>query len=515
MAKTKLSIVLIKENIPRDSIIRGEVCALVLPNGNRLYYKAMPERQPKWVTTFFEGAIPEENPLKGKSLSAVILYEIEVGENINRIFAVCFGYGRSLLNPNIIERRFGLLVTLNAVEVDHLRSIDINTLESIPLNSRVQSSNLATIDNFNVNREKDLLKSVAGVSGVDIVPGLLSGTDGLSLSTAFKYNEMTELLRTCYDLYKSERYKESFAWVDYIQAIKDGELINVLDNELLSGLNAENVENIWLSLPEIIDWDATESFRLRSNEAYCDIDINVLKNEYGEEDWTVSTLRSRHIKCVDANGSTIKQWTVYRCLYADISYNGCQYLLNDGKWFKVDSSFAEVINESYERIDVCQIFLPEYTQDKEKFYNEEVVNQNRERYCLMDRRLIRYGGSSIEFCDVYSLDKRMIHVKKYTGSSVLSHLFMQGLVSAENFLDKNFRALVNEKLDNGFSVPENQEEFSASDYEVVYAIAATNIGEDGRPQIPFFSKVALNAVVKTLLRHEYKVSIKGIELRVL
>ncbi len=51
----------------------------------------------------------------------------------------------------------------------------------------------------------------------------------------------------------------------------------------------------------------------------------------------------------------------------------------------------------------------------------------------MDKKNIPYGGgySRIEFCDLFSKSKQMIHVKRYGGSSVLSHLFNQGLVSGE------------------------------------------------------------------------------------
>lgn len=423
-----------------------------------------------------------------------------------------FGHGRFLLYQNAIERRFGLLVTLNAVERDRLRSIDINTLDSIPLNSRVQSSNLASIENFNIDIEKDLLKSVAGMSVAPDVNGLLSGTDSLSLSTGNTYNSMSRILKRCYNLYKSDRYKENFEWVDQIQAIKDTDLISSLDNEMLSQLNAENAENIWISLPEIIDWNATDHFELKSDEKYDDIDIDILKSEYGESLDCIKKLKSKYIKCVKADGNIDKQWPIYRCIYADIRYNEQQYLLNDGKWFKIDDQFAEKINNSYEAMDVSHISLPDYSFKEEKDYNKFVSESMQEKYCLMDRQLIEVGGSQIEFCDLYSSERQMIHVKKYTGSSVLSHLFMQGLVSAESFLDKEFRNFVNEKLGNDFSVPEKEQDFSASNFEVVYAIASKHISNDGKPKIPFFSKVSLHAVIKRLQQLKYRVSIKGIKL---
>ena len=137
-----------------------------LRDGNKLYYKVMPARSPKWVESFFGDTIPANNPLKGRSVSAVILYDIEIAEGSHRIFAVCFGHGRSLLHADAMERRFGLIATLSAVDPNHLRSIDVNTLDSIPLNSRVQSSNLASIENFNDIKKGDVVLMQAVGAGM-------------------------------------------------------------------------------------------------------------------------------------------------------------------------------------------------------------------------------------------------------------------------------------------------------------------------------------------------------------
>ena len=56
-------------------------------------------------------------------------------------------------------------------------------------------------------------------------------------------------------------------------------------------------------------------------------------------------------------------------------------------------------------------------------------------------------NSSKEFCDLYTVDKDICHVKKYGQSGVLSHLFAQGVVSGELFRsDIKFRQKVNQKL---------------------------------------------------------------------
>ena len=89
---------------------------------------------------------------------------------------------------------------------------------------------------------------------------------------------------------------------------------------------------------------------------------------------------------------------------------------------------------------------------------------------------------------------------------------MQGLVSAECFRYEDFRSLVNQKMDNDFSVPIEPQEFSPSNYEVVYVIAKKDVVENERPEIPFFSKVTLSNAVKQLKRLNYRVSIKGVRL---
>ncbi|MBK9589344.1 MAG: TIGR04141 family sporadically distributed protein [Sphingomonadales bacterium] len=64
-------------------------------------------------------------------------------------------------------------------------------------------------------------------------------------------------------------------------------------------------------------------------------------------------------------------------------------------------------------------------------YNQDVAKELAGSFC-MDADLITHGGghSKIEFCDVITAEKAFLHVKRYSGSAQLSHLFSQGVVSA-------------------------------------------------------------------------------------
>ena len=508
MSKTKISISLIKKGIPIGGVVKNPISTLRLPNGNTLYYKSNHEVRPKWLDNFFGEDIVCQGVLT-KSASAVILYELNVGENESRIFAVCFGFGRSLLESNVIEKRFGLLVTLNSVDPKKLRSVDINSLEAVPLNNRIQSSALSGISNFNIDVDKDLLKSITGKADGGILNGTLSGADSLSVSTDNKYDEMDDFLIHCYYLYKSEHYKEDgFEWIDQIQGIKDTAIIEHLKNRLVQELNSEHPDHLWTSIPEIVDYGSMNSFRLKSDTDYDDLSIETIKAEYNSE-FNIGNLKSRRIKCFNSEGNQVRSWSVYQCLYFELNEQGRQYLLNDGKWYEVAPNYVHSVKEYYTNTPLSELPMLDYEWRTEEEYNKNVCEANPDRYFLMDRDLVGQGGSKIEFCDIYTRDRQFVHVKKYSGSSVLSHLFFQGSVSAHNFFDLDFRKKVNQKLRAEFKVPE-VESIQASDYEVVFAIAKDNLPERTHPDIPFFSIVSFKTVATELKRFGFKVSIKGI-----
>lgn len=191
-------------------------------------------------------------------------------------------------------------------------------------------------------------------------------------------------------------------------------------------------------------------------------------------------------------------------------------MLNDGKWYKVATTFVEEINNYYGRAQLSENEeFPPYGQVTEEQYNIEASRDNNR--CNMDRKLISYGGNQIEFCDLYSLNKKFIHIKKYTGSAVLSHLFFQGLVSAECFFNKDFRMLVNQKMDQlNYDVRFHVEETDRIDthnYEVIFAIAKKEGVVNGiKPNIPFFSKVSFKTVSSRLLNYGYNVSLSFLPL---
>lgn len=509
MAKTHLSLILIKEGVDIDKVLIEGLNSIQLESGYRLYYKLMPTRKPKWIESFFNDNINIGETFHSKSVSAIILFEKDI-DGEHRIFAIPFGFGRNLIRSGLIEERFGLLTALSAIDKDKMRSIDMSSLESVLLNSRMQTSTLSGIDNFDVDVNKDLLKSVTGRVEDGELDSTISGRDSLSFSSSATYKTIGREIETYYRKYKSGNYKQYFEWIDKILVIRDKTFIEVLNSLVVSNINSNLLDKMTIAIPDIVDWAKVDHFKFGREDFLEDVDIQLLYDELVNnegKDVSLEILKSRKIHAYNSEGVKLMSWSVYKCLYVEASYKDKQYFLNEGQWYCIENDFVNEVNSFYEEMPLYSVPLPDYDVPLEDAYNKKLVDSDKEKYFLLDKKLIHISRSSFEVCDVLTSDKKLLHVKNAKGSALLSHLFNQGLVSAECLKDVELRKQINNKLSDACKLDESSN-FRAEDYEVVYVIAKPNSTK--RPSIPFFSKVSLKNVVSRLSLMGYKCSICGV-----
>ena len=104
--------------------------------------KPLRESEPEWLE-FVRAGLGENvstSRWKNKSVSALL-----VVEQSSRQFAIAFGYGRFLIEPRLIEDRFGIKVVLNSVSPDEIASIDRQTFDASPRISRTQTIKAAAV----------------------------------------------------------------------------------------------------------------------------------------------------------------------------------------------------------------------------------------------------------------------------------------------------------------------------------------------------------------------------------
>ena len=455
-----------------------------------VYIRKAQPHPPSWAA-LFSGYVDKHAIGNSSSPGAVLVIELKKAK-----FMITFGLGRHLIQDAFIQRDYGLKVALNSIGEDKLKSIDKASHERTPLNSRTQASKGVDIFELALNTEVDLLTAITGSSKVEQFGAQVTGRDALTLNVKEGLSGFCEILKGTYKFYKKDDYKKSFGWVDNFRCIKDKILQEKLDLKLLELLKTDPIpSNCWLAEPEIIDWESTAFYvfekKGKRTSYYPELRLEklmqVIESKY--ENFSVDDLRNHAISSTDDNYNTIKSWSSYNCMYAEIIDDNSLYILQNGGWFNVENNFVKKVNSAISKIDTYNHQLPEYDHGSEGDYNEFVATHDS--YIKMDKKNVVYGGgrSSIEYCDLVKDAVDLIHVKRGTASSSLSHLFAQGEVSAELFSsDSKFRAVLNNKLPDELRIDDVNERPNTGNYKVVYAIVSEKPGE---LTLPFFSKVRL------------------------
>lgn len=519
LRKEKLSIYLVRESWKADSEIlklenAKQPIELEIPESERatLYIKKdPPSASPPWTRLFTTlPQVPIDAFGTSSSVGAVFIVRAD-----GHVFILSFGTGFHLIKGEAVERDFGLKVTLNSVDPDNLRSLDKANYDHNPLNSRTQSPKGLDIFEFHVDSELDILYAITGASQVDIFGSHVTGRDALIIAVKVELIAIVKILKEAYNRYKS-KLPQQFDWVDNINRVRDPTKIELLELELDSSLKKGNIDNIWLGEPEIVDWEAQigYSFDLYSRTPrHVVLKLSDYADYLREQkmDLSVESLKNGVVHANNNEYQSIRSWSVYRCLYAEIAVEKEIYILMNGLWYRVNPDFIKTVDLYLSNLDSYVYKFPVYSHDREEDYNE-CVAINDASFVLMDKKNTKIGGryDKLEFCDLIKDGYDFIHVKYYRSSSTLSHLFSQGYVAAEAFVkDVDFREKVNLKLPKAVRLANPKIRPNPSNYKVVYAIAT----EKNLPnELPFFSKVTLKNSLKTLMALDYRVELSRIDV---
>ncbi len=514
----KINFYLIKDALGLVDIFKDDPNTLdkiTIREGYDLFFNKRVTAPAAWVRDFFKTEITETRDGKeyhvfnAASSQAVLIRTLTLAQK-TITFAICFGTGYHMLKKDSYEPRFGLLTVLNVVEENSLRKIDKHDISGTPKFTAEQLSKKGSQIDFGLDFELDILLGVTGTLDKDvkaeknlqkIFGTTLSGKSNLSVSAKFDIDDIDRLLKISYRASRTKRYEDKgFGWIDKIELVKkntriQSQLTAKLDEKLLDNTQSPK---IWLAVPELVEWQNITGFYFGNSrdKLFGDVTFEALRQVY-TEDLSVEKLKSIKVNALHSTGTkNAYQWSAYDCLYAEIELDNDSYILINSEWYKLKGDFVADTNARYESIltnHTAQIRFKDYvgTDENENGYNSNMSALIANAVCL-DAKNIQHGGkhSKIEFCDIFDRDnKNIIHIKKYSGSSVLSHLFSQGYVSAQLLRnDHNFKEKVESKI---LEVSNSNYEFGEIEgYNVVFGI----IAKPDKTDIPLFSKVNLNSV---------------------
>jgi uncharacterized protein (TIGR04141 family) len=381
---------------------------------------------------------------------------------------------------------------------------------------------VTSFETFGVDRLRDVLNAATGrPADIEHWGRRISGSDALYMSAEnVRFDGIGDVCHQVDGAHRRTDYRERFGWLDHIKPVADSDLREALELRVLDVLRAGVTNGLDLGPPEVVDWERVESFRYHFNtrQGITHPELRLADYLRGArqrgllDDLDVPSLRRRRIDAVDGDNQVVHRWTVWRCLDGEVTLNDETFVVDDGEFFQVESSFLTALNEYIEAIPPGSTDLPSGgNTTTERTYNEATANENA-KLLLLDRQLVASDESTtrIEVCDLLSDRRELIHVKRHLGARDLSHLFAQGATSAELLqTDPQFRARVQRlvtKLGSDDAFAFFDDNLRASDLEVSFAIIADWRDRPLAEGLPFFSKVNLRRTAEDLRSRGFSVS---------
>ena len=479
-------------------------------NGCRIYITSRACNLPAW-SGVVQKFLPEgkgRNILQSASSGAIIALKVK-----DRVMALSFASGRYNLDQNKMEDRFGLKTCLNMQTSDKFRNLKIQSLEVNGVQKLESRSSWSEMNDFSIYIENEMIKSVTGQVDDEWFGKNVSGFDSLSIKIDFENCDINAVCEKLLDAYYSDDYKRQYDFIDKIFPVNKKSVLKKLDEELFQKIRNHD-ENVWMCIPDFLDWENVEYIKYLDDEEEDDVRIEKFYEVIdGNENKTIDFLKKSYIKCYSSEGKCLYKQNAYYCSTAEVHLENVSYILNNAKWYSISTDFEKELDLLDEDIrNNSEIYslvgLPACTCDKEEDYNNECALSPD--FDLWDQQLV----NRIEVCDLWSKRKEFIHVKKYSSSAVLSHLFLQGLVSATRLCQsKNFRQKVEQKgmKENLFTSGKmfaSVDTFHAKDYSVKFAIISKDVQKF---RLPRFSLISYRQTKRNIEDMGYSVGIIKIQ----
>lgn len=483
-----------------------------------IYIASTEENTVEWLDTlksYTKGEL-DSDLYKNKSNKAVMILKY-VKDEKEYVFSLVFGYGRTMLNEQSIVRNFGLRTAVNLIEESNIKSLNSLNISTNYLDIQRQALSYGSHSDLHVDTNADILKSISGRASYDSHYSTLNGADNLRFSAKSDVS-LSDLLNGILDAFFSENYKEKgLEWIDHVQYVKEKEIISELDGVLLDHITDKRLENPIIAPNKIVSYLDIEGYFISGMNISHKIKENFYDDIPSEQFWEflskniedkiiIDKLKSCSLYCW-TNDSAQKISSIYDALFIEIDHNNEKFFINNGDWFKVESTYyTDIVN----KIDHIEKFndpaIPSCAENwNEGEFNEKFAESDPNRFKLFDKKnfqLKDYGHSKIEPADIITINKQFIHIKKGGSSANLSHLFAQGVVSAQLYKNEIlFIKNINELFEEDYFKPDDK-------IEVIYGVIDKRYDKKASEILPFFSMVNLS-------QHYDVLSSMGIKCRLL
>jgi len=527
----RLNIFLLEEGIKREEVISGidgwvDVAPIArhIDFKGEILYQRTPRNPPLWEKFLRSGTDRDLGSLSGQQASCMILLEKR-----GRVFAIPFGSARSFVDKMRVVPRFGMIAALNAVSPDSISTAEKAEFDALQGDHRRAIPHGKGIKNHGLRPHRELAGAITGLAEDPSFACALAGRDSLIIDAPIEFEQLGNTCKRALIHFESnlyrQRYGVRFDWIESFNPVADPRLLGALDDMLVADLKRGKPTNAVLTSPFYSsDPDAVSRcvYRypqqenrsnhypsLRIEEAFMHVDPRKI---------TLKNLREWKIREYIAGEATNpKSFSIYEGLIFETEHVDNYYVLSLGNWYSVASDHVSELNRRIEALpQECGPDLPKAKPgEDEPDYNRRAADSSKGRLALLDRKLIhiRRRGEigKMEVCDLLAIDRKFIHVKRGTKADHLSHLAMQGIISAQEFIRSDeFRSHACKVCPSTHSFIFGGKP-AAIEHTVIFGIITEKDG-DIHKALPFFGKQILLFAADVLEEMGFRFCLEKIEV---
>ncbi|MEU8377382.1 DUF6119 family protein [Micromonospora sp. NPDC048894] len=454
----------------------------------------------------------------------------------DRAYALAYGtLGRHMIDQGVVDPTFGVSFAVRALLPSEIRQV---RRRMIGTSGRVDRSLVPAgqpIRKFGIDKWGEIVGQLSGPAHNPNLtvcrrtgrPTRIEGGDALRIHLAVQPTRLLADLREIDRVCRQEFPLADLAFVTQIRPVSSRDpRLPALAAELDARLGQPDPAQLGVAVPGglVDDIEAVRSYRIqvprsgRRTSLVAELNLPALlahtRRVPAGDRWS-GLQRGRITLHTDAGGAGEPLSTpASRWITAEVTVGTSHLLLHEGGWYEIGDRHREFLHQEIAEILArpCGIALPAWTPDlpDEDAYNRAAADRDP-RLVLLDKKLLRTAQHrrGIEACDLLGPDGELIHVKRASGSSPLSHLFAQGAASVDAL---RYETDARERLAELVRRQPNGREIGGDfrPRKVIYAIALGS----GRPvtvgTLFTFAQVALYRAVKALRTEDVDVEVVGI-----
>jgi uncharacterized protein (TIGR04141 family) len=455
-------------------------------------------------------------------------------------YALSYGNGHLLIPDELKDQRFGLSFLIRRLDGDQVKDLvrrranARGRIDSTVVAAGAPVWMLGVAENVEIirrigGRAKDLKVTFSSADdrGVNV-----EGSVGLRMRLGVEPEALVADIRECARVCRDEEPDPALEFIEYVQPVTEVDTKVILDDELEKLLAAPGTgdrERLVPVVPTSVlqHFGQAHSFTIRIGHARTapvpslELEDIIRRTRVQRDGERVTTMRRGYVSLNsdEAGSEVLASARADKWLEANVSVGARRFFLMDGDWFEIGADYVRASRDAISRFfsTTPTISLPPWSLTRRRTeydYNCYVAAWSRGHYrCLDKNRAVRDAlgaRSPLEICDLLGPDNELIHVKRAEGSAPLSHLFSQGLISAQSLVAgppsvlERFVSTV-AKLPGGRSLPTD---FKPT--KVVYAILLPK-GKQLTPDTLFpFSQATLAHAARILGTYGISVEVVGI-----